>query len=166
MSMVTRPPRSGLAGRSPDRGGDAGLERGFALLAGAGLIGAGLLGSFGSPLVGRPEATSLLVTGPGHDVLHLVAGALFLHVGVILIGRQRSLGVMALGAGLLLSGLLSLVAPDLLGLYGPATSGLDQLAHLGLGVAALAIGWQGLGARERRAGARGSRASGARRRGP
>jgi hypothetical protein len=163
--MVRRPPRAAAAGRRGEQVGELGLERGFALAVGGALVVVGLLGSFGSPIVGRPESTSLIVTGPGHDIVHLVVGALFLHVGVILTGLQRSTGILSLGAFLLLSGLLSLILPDLLGVYGAATSGLDQLAHLGLGIAALAIGWQGRGRAGRLAGTRAARPSRARRRG-
>ena len=38
----------------------------------------------GNPIVGRPETTGLIVTGFGHDLVHLVCGALFLHVGLAL----------------------------------------------------------------------------------
>ncbi|CAN5666473.1 hypothetical protein BH23CHL8_BH23CHL8_10850 [soil metagenome] len=165
MSMVTRPPREGVAGRRGEQVGEVGLERAFALGVGVALIVLGLLGSFGNPLVGRPGATSLIVTGPGHDIVHLVVGALFVHVGHILSARQRSTGLLALGAFLALSGFLSLVVPDLLGVYGLATSGLDQLAHLALGITAVVIGWLGRGATGRRPAARSARMRGARRTG-
>jgi hypothetical protein len=81
------------AGREQDstggRMGSLGLERTFAMVAGAILIVLGLAGSVGNPFVGRPDTTGIIVTGFGHDLVHLVCGALFLHVGVALNGRQR-----------------------------------------------------------------------------
>jgi hypothetical protein len=134
-----------------------GLERGFALVVGAVLIVVGLAGSLGNPIVGRPDGTGILVTGFGHDLMHLVAGALFVHVGLALSGRQRAMALVALGAAFLATGLLSLLSADLMGLYDAATSGLDQLAHLLLGVAAIVVGWMGRGVERREFGRAASR---------
>jgi hypothetical protein len=129
--------------------GSMGLERGFAMAAGSILIVLGLAGSIGNPVVGRADATGILVTGFGHDLIHLVTGALFLHVGVALNGRHRAYGLIGLGAFFVLTGTLSLVSSDLVGLYDAPTSGFDQLAHLLLGVAAIVIGWLGRGIERR-----------------
>ena len=137
--------------------GTLGLERGFALVVGAVLIVLGLAGSLGNPVVGRPDGTGILVTGFGHDLVHLVAGALFVHVGLALSGRQRAVALVALGAAFLATGLLSLLSADLMGLYDAATSGLDQLAHLLLGVAAIVVGWMGRGVERREFGRAASR---------
>ena len=137
--------------------GTLGLERGFAIVVGAILITLGLAGSLGNPFVGRPETTGILVTGFGHDLMHLVAGALFVHVGVALRGRQRAMGLMALGVAFLVTGALSLLSGDLIGLYDAPTSGLDQLAHLLLGVAAIVVGWMGRGVERREFGRAASR---------
>jgi hypothetical protein len=134
-----------------------GLERGFAVVIGTVLVVLGLAGSLGNPFVGRPDHTGFLVTGFGHDLLHLVAGALFIHVGVALSGRQRAWGLVALGAAFIVTGLLSLLSPDLFGLYDEPTSGLDQLAHLLLGVAAVIAGWLGRGVERREFGRAASR---------
>ena len=134
-----------------------GLERGFAIVVGGVLIVLGLAGSLGNPIVGRPLASGLIVTGFGHDLVHLVTGALFLHVGVALNGRDRAYALVGLGAFFVLSGLISLVSGDLLGLYDATTSGLDQLAHLLLGVSALVIGWAGRGVERREFGRSASR---------
>jgi hypothetical protein len=53
--------------------------------------------------------------------------------------------------------LLSLLSADLMGLYDAATSGLDQLAHLLLGVAAIVVGWMGRGVERREFGRAASR---------
>ena len=137
--------------------GTLGLERGFALVVGAVLIVLGLAGSLGNPVVGRPDDTGILVTGFGHDLVHLVAGALFVHVGLALSGRQRAVALVALGAAFLATGLLSLLSADLMGLYDAATSGLDQLAHLLLGVAAIVVGWMGRAVERREFGRAASR---------
>jgi hypothetical protein len=120
-----------------------GLERSFAIVVGVVLIILGVAGSIGSPVVGRADSTGIIVTGFGHDLVHLVGGALFVHVGLALRGRQQAVGLMALGALYLGSGLLSLISADLLGIYDAPTSGIDQLGHLLLGISALVIGWMG-----------------------
>ena len=48
--------------------GSMGLERSFAVIAGAVLVLLGVAGSLGNPIVGSPEHTDLIVTGFGHDL--------------------------------------------------------------------------------------------------
>ncbi len=134
-----------------------GLERTFAMMIGAILIALGLAGSLGNPIVGRPDATGIFVTGFGHDLVHLVCGALFLHVGVALNGRNRAYGLIALGVFFLATGVLSLLSSDLLGIYDAPTSGFDQLGHLLLGVSSIVIGWMGRGVERREFGRAASR---------
>jgi hypothetical protein len=134
-----------------------GLERGFAIVVGAVLIILGIAGSLGNPIVGRAESTGIVVTGFGHDLVHLVSGALFIHVGLALRGRQQAIGLMALGVVFLGSGLLSLLSADLVGLYDAPTSGFDQLGHILLGAAAIVIGWMGRGVERREFGRAASR---------
>jgi hypothetical protein len=137
--------------------GSLGLERSFAMVVGTVLIVLGIAGSIGNPIVGRPDATGVLVTGFGHDLVHLVTGALFLHVGLALNGRNRGYGLIGLGAFYLATGVLSLISSDLLGIYDAPTSGIDQLAHLLLGAAALVVGWMGRGVERRDVGRSASR---------
>jgi hypothetical protein len=140
VAMATRPEPPVRAGAGGQDSTEIGRERAFALLAGAILVVLGLAGSLGTPLIGGPQDTTVLVTGPGHDIAHLVMGALYLHVGLALDGRLRADGLIVLGAVILIGGLVSLVSSDLFGLYGAPTSVLDQLAHLALGVISIAIG--------------------------
>lgn len=137
--------------------GSLGLERSFAMVVGVVLIVLGIAGSIGNPIVGRPETTGILATGFGHDLVHLVTGALFVHVGVALNGRNRGYGLIGLGVFYLATGLLSLVSGDLVGLYDAPTTGFDQLAHILLGVAAIVIGWAGRGVEKREFGRSASR---------
>ena len=137
--------------------GTLGLERSFAMVVGTVLIVLGIAGSIGNPIVGRPDATGVLVTGFGHDLVHLVTGALFLHVGLALNGRNRGYGLIGLGLFYLATGVLSLISSDLLGVYDAPTSGIDQLAHMLLGVAALVVGWMGRGVERREVGRSASR---------
>ena len=137
--------------------GSFGLERGFAIAVGSTLIVLGLAGSLGNPIVGRPDSTGFLVTGFGHDLVHLVCGALYVHVGVALNGRNRAMGLVGLGLVFLVTGLLSLIDSGLLGVYGASTSGFDQLAHLLLGVASMVVGWMGRGVERREFGRSASR---------
>ena len=157
MAMATRPDPPATS-RAGGRGStDLGRERGFALVVGSILIVLGLAGSLGTPLVGSPDDTGLIVTGPGHDITHLVLGALYLHVGLVLAGRLRADALLILGVVLLVSGILSLLSPDLFGLYGAPTSVMDQVAHLALGVISIGIGVVARNAvvvQERRAGSR------------
>ena len=77
--------------------GSMGLERTFAVVAGVVLVILGVAGSLGNPIVGGPEQTGVIVTGFGHDLVHLISGALFLHVGLALNGRNRAFGLVGLG---------------------------------------------------------------------
>ncbi|MGD8683766.1 MAG: hypothetical protein PVG27_07450 [Chloroflexota bacterium] len=129
--------------------GSFGLERTFAVVVGVALILLGVGGSLGSPIVGGPEDTGIIVTGFGHDLVHLVTGALFLHVGIALNGRNRAYGLVVLGTFYLASGLFSFLSGDLFGLYDAPTSGFDQLGHVLLGVASVVIGWMGRGTERR-----------------
>jgi hypothetical protein len=129
--------------------GSMGLERTYAVVVGSVLVLLGVAGSLGTPIVGNPQHTGLLVTGFGHDLAHLVSGALFLHVGLALNGRNRAYGLVGLGAFYLVTGLLSFLSSDLLGFYGEATSGLDQIGHVLLGLATIVIGWMGRGVERR-----------------
>ena len=137
--------------------GSVGLERAFAIVVGTVLIVLGIAGSIGNPIVGRPETTGVFATGFGHDLVHLVTGALFVHVGVALNGRNRAYGLVGLGIFYVATDLLSLVTADLIGLYDAPTSGFDQLAHLLLGVAAIVVGWMGRGVEKREFGRSASR---------
>jgi hypothetical protein len=155
--MATRPEPASSGGAAGQGATDLGRERGFALLVGSILVLLGLAGSLGTPLVGGAEDTGLLVTGPGHDIAHLVLGALYVHVGLVLDGRLRADGLLILGVILLVSGLLSLLSADLFGLYGAPTSVVDQVAHLAIGVVSIGIGIVARNAvvvQERRAGSR------------
>jgi hypothetical protein len=129
--------------------GSLGLERTFAMIVGGVLVLLGVGGLLGNPIVGGPEDTGIFVTGFGHDLVHLVTGALFLHVGIALNGRNRAYGLVALGTFYLASGLASFISADLFGLYDTATSGFDQLGHVLLGLAAIVIGWMGRGVERR-----------------
>ncbi len=129
--------------------GSMGLERAFAIVVGAVLVLLGIGGSLGTPIVGGAPDTGLFVTGFGHDLVHLVTGALFLHVGLALNGRNRAYGLVGLGTFYLATGIVSLLSGDLFGLYDAHTSGLDQLGHVFLGVAAIVVGWMGRGEERR-----------------
>jgi hypothetical protein len=137
--------------------GSMGLERTFAVVVGTILVALGLAGSVGTPIAGGSGDTGIIVTGFGHDLVHLVTGALFLHVGIALNGRNRAFGLVGLGLFYLVTGVLSLVSSDLLGLYDAPTSGFDQLGHVLLGVASVVIGWMGRGVERREFGRAASR---------
>lgn len=129
--------------------GSLGLERTFAIVVGIVLVVLGVAGSLGNPIVGGPEQTGVIVTGFGHDLVHLISGALFLHVGIALNGRNRAYGLVGLGVFFLVTGVLSFISADLFGLYDEATSALDSIAHVLVGLAAVVIGWMGRGTERR-----------------
>ena len=122
--------------------GSTGLERGFGVVVGTVLVVLGLAGSFGNPIVGAP-GEAMLVTGAGHDLMHLVAGALYIHVGLVLSGRHRANALVILGAVFVVSGVVSLLGPELFGFYGAPASPLDQLGHVAIGAASIVVGWMG-----------------------
>ena len=145
-----------MGDRRPD--GPAGLERGFALAVGSVLLVLGLAGSIGNPVVGRAGTTGVFVTGFGHDLVHLVCGALFLHVGIALTGRQRAYGLVGLGVFFVVTGLLSLLSSDLAGpLRRARPRASTSWPTSSLGVAAIVIGWMGRGVERREYGRSASR---------
>ena len=81
--------------------------------------------------------------------MHLVTGALFLHVGLALNGRNRAYGLVGLGLFYLVSGLLSFLTARPVRALRRTHLGLDQLAHVLLGLAAIVIGWMGRGVERR-----------------
>jgi hypothetical protein len=128
-------------GAEAPRPGPAAYARPFAAAAGVALAGLGLLGILGNPLVGAVANLPVVVTGPVHDVLHVVLGALYLHVAFALAGRLQGDGLVALGAFGLLFGVLSLASPDLFGLLDEGTNLADQLLHLVVGAVSVGLGW-------------------------
>jgi len=137
--------------------GSMGLERTFAIVVGAVLVALGIGGSLGNPIVGGAGDTGIIITGFGHDLVHLVTGALFLHVGIALNGRNRGYGLIGLGLFYLATGLASFITSDLLGIYDAPTSGFDQLGHVLLGISSMVIGWMGRGVEKREVGRAASR---------
>jgi len=137
--------------------GTTGVERGFAVVVGAVLIALGLLGSLGNPIVGRPESGAIITSGAGLDLLHVMTGALYVHVGLALNGRNRANGLIVLGLVWLALGLLSIISGDLFGLFGAPGSGIGTVAHLVLGIASAIVGWMGRGGELREVGRRVSR---------
>jgi hypothetical protein len=120
--------------------GGGATVRPVALALGLVLLALGVLGLIGGPIVGRPASEPLVVTGPGHDILHLILGALFIHVAFGLAGRAAADGLTMLGLVSLAVAALTVVSPDLLGLLGaPANLG-DQLLHVVIGGVAIVVG--------------------------
>jgi hypothetical protein len=116
------------------------MVRPVALAIGLALLGMGILGLLGGPIVGRPAAEPLVVTGPGHDILHLVMGALFVHVAFGLVGRTAADGLALLGGLSLGLAVLTVLSADLFGLLGAATNLGDQVVHVLTGAVALVVG--------------------------
>jgi hypothetical protein len=122
----------------------------FAAVLGAVLVLVGLLGFIQNPIVGEPDWNPLFVTGTVHNIVHIVTGAVALFIAFGLTGLQRAIGLIAFGlayGGVLL---LTLVSPELFGLFHHPVNAADHALHLALAVAPIAIGaWAYMDSSER-----------------
>lgn len=112
------------------------LLRRYAQILGVVLILVGLLGL----LLGERVWLGVLNVDLFEDIVHLVTGGLLAFVGFSERGGEYARSVVVgLGAIYLLFGLLGFVAPTLLGLLPHGYSVFDNLLHLALGVASIAV---------------------------
>ena len=114
------------------------LIRQYAGILGAVIILVGLLGL----ALGERSLGGLLNIDLAEDLVHLASGALLLYVGF----GQRDDGlarsvVGGLGVVYLLVGVLGFIVPDLFGLLPHEYSVVDNLFHIVLGLANIAMAW-------------------------
>ncbi len=96
----------------------------------------------GGLLLGEQSLFGLLNIDIVEDIIHLVTGGLMAYVGFARPdpGLLRNV-VGGLGVVYLLVGLLGFVAPNLFGLLPHGYTMADNLLHLGLGAAGIAVAW-------------------------
>lgn len=112
------------------------LLRKYAQILGGVLILVGLLGL----LLGERVWLGVLNVDLFEDIVHLVTGGLLAFVGFSERGGEYARSVVVgLGVIYLLFGLLGFVAPSLFGLLPHGYSVFDNLLHLALGVASIAV---------------------------
>ena len=119
------------------------VARAFAAILGVVLTVLGLLGFIGNPVIGDATGGPLFVTGIVHDLLHLTTGALLLYIAFGMGGRPQAEALIGVGIGYLVFVLLTLISPNLLGIFNYPVNGLDHLLHLAVGAACIGVGWFG-----------------------
>ena len=107
----------------------------FARVVGVVLLVLGIVGLFVST-----EILGLLSSAILEDIIHLAAGGLLAFLGF----SRRPNGlltmvVLVLGITLLVSGILGFFVPDLFGLLDPPWTTLDNVIHVALGAASIAV---------------------------
>jgi hypothetical protein len=130
--------------------GDNGMVRTVAAILGVALVGAGLLGFVGNPIVGpgpNNNGTDVLFAANSvHNIVHLVTGALALYIAFGLSGAQQANGL--LGFGILYVAILVavLISPTLFGLFDPIPANLPlHLLHAALAVVGIGVGYMARG---------------------
>ncbi len=112
------------------------LLRRYAQILGVVLILVGLLGL----LLGERVWLGVLNVDLFEDIVHLVTGGLLAFVGFSERGGEYARSVVGgLGVVYLLVGLLGFATPALIGLLPHGNSVFDNLLHLALGVASIAV---------------------------
>ena len=108
---------------------------------GAVLVLVGLIGFVENPIVGPPDWNPIFVAGLPHNLVHIVTGAAALFIAFGLTGLQRAYGLIAFGAAYGLVLLLTLVSPDLFGIFEYPVNMADHVLHIGLAVIPIAVGY-------------------------
>ena len=114
------------------------MVRQYAQVVGVAIIVLGV----GGLLLGDQLLLGLLNIDIAEDIIHLVTGGLMAYVGFARPdpGLLRNV-VGGLGVAYLLVGLLGFVVPTLFGLLPHGYTIADNLIHLALGAAGIAVGW-------------------------
>lgn len=120
--------------------------KGYAALVGIVLVAVGLLGFINNPIVGEPGA--IFVTGPVHNLVHLVTGAIALYIAFGLTGRAQAQWLIGLGVLYAAVFVLLLISPTLFGILGGeqyAANVADHVLHAALAVLSIGIGYMAMG---------------------
>ncbi len=127
------------------------LAKGYAAVIGVALVLVGLLGFVNNPLVADPSANPLFMTGPVHNLVHLLTGAIALYIAFGLVGDQQAVGVIGLGVFYVIVLLLTFISPNLFGVLGNSptydVNAADNVLHAALGIVSIVIGWLARGSR-------------------
>ncbi|HEY7523949.1 MAG TPA: DUF4383 domain-containing protein [Candidatus Limnocylindrales bacterium] len=122
-----------------------GLVMQWAAVVGVVLVVVGLLGFVNNPIVGK-DPNALVSTNEVHNIVHLLTGLLALYVAFGLKGAQQATGLIAFGALYAVIFIAVVISPDLFGLFGGYTSGINEhIIHAAVAVISLGIGWMSRG---------------------
>ncbi len=116
------------------------IARKYAQIVGPVLILVGIVGL----IFGEAPLLGVLNINIQEDVIHLLSGGLLAFMGFTKGEQATARAVGLLGAIYLLVGVIGFVSPKLLGILHDDYSLLDNLIHLFLGVAGLAVSWVSL----------------------
>ena len=101
-----------------------------------------LLGGVLGLILGGPYLANILNIELVEDIVHLVTGALMAYVGFAAVDNSLVRSVIGiLGVVYLLVTVLGFVDPNLFGLLEAGYTIYDNLLHLVLGIAGIAVGW-------------------------
>ena len=124
------------------------LARYWMIVAGAALVGAGLLGFIPDNPIASSDPNALFRVNAIHNVVHLLTGALALAIAFGT--RGETLANATIGFGVLYAAvaILLVIDPSLFGLFEDApANAADHVLHAALAVVSIALGFM---ARERR----------------
>jgi hypothetical protein len=116
------------------------LAQWWITIAGIALIGAGLLGFIDNPIVSS-RSDALFQTGTVHNAVHIVTGLLALYIAFGLKGEMQTNGVIGFGVLYAVVLVVTLISPNLFGLFQYGVNVGDHLLHAALAVVSLGIGW-------------------------
>jgi hypothetical protein len=117
------------------------LARSWLLLSGMILIVVGILGFFSNPLVGP---TGLVATDNPHNIVHVLTGLLALGLAY---GMREDIGTatIAFGALYLVVFVVTVISPNLFGIFAVPVNAIDHVIHIGLAIVSLALGYMARG---------------------
>jgi len=118
-----------------------GVLRTWLIVAGAALVGAGLLGFVDNPIASGSENALFRVNGV-HNAIHLATGLLALAIALGLRGRDQATAAVGFGVLYGAVAVVGIVDPSLFGLMSdaPINAG-DHVLHLGAAVISVGLGW-------------------------
>jgi hypothetical protein len=123
--------------------GSSSLVKTWAVLSGAILVIAGVLGFIDNPIVGKADG-ALIATNELHNVVHILTGVLALWIGLGLRGAPQATAMVGFGALYTIVLIATIVSPDLVGLFaGYAAGPIEHLVHGGLAVVSIGVGLMG-----------------------
>ncbi|HUG47403.1 MAG TPA: hypothetical protein VMP67_03220 [Candidatus Limnocylindria bacterium] len=121
--------------------GNLELARWYAALLGVALVIFGFAGFLDNPVVGRPSAQPVFVSGTTLNLLHVGAGAVALFVAFGLTPEGLVWGLAGFGLGFAALLLASIVSPTLAGLSDVQLSRADQALYAGLATLSVVVAW-------------------------
>jgi hypothetical protein len=115
------------------------LAQWWMAVAGAVLIGAGLLGFIQNPIAYSSDA--LLTVDNVHNIVHLATGALALFIAFALRGEQQINATIGFGILYVAIFVLVILSPNLFGLFSVPANTAVHVVHAALAIVSLAVGY-------------------------